>query len=215
MGNKKQKSTVEKSENKTIDSKYTNKLKVENEFYLEKILDKKHLLKFNKKIEKIGDEKSTDEVIEEYSTIYEKMIKEKYQKESSKQYNHKINGFINDKESKLKIIWGNCLDVLKKLRSESIHHMVTSPPYYNAREYSTWPDLNSYLDDMREIIREAYRVLENHRVFVFNIGDIFDNDNLTVKSVWGKRRLPLAAYFIKIFEEEGFTFVDGFIWDKG
>jgi len=65
------------------------------------------------------------------------------------------------------------------------------------------------------IIREAYRVLDNHRVFVFNVGDIFDNDNIQTTSTWGKRRIPLGAYFTKIFEEEGFTFVDDFIWDKG
>ena len=66
-----------------------------------------------------------------------------------------------------------------------------------------------------EIIKEAYRVLDNHRVFVFNVGDVSGNDNLVVNSVWGKRRLPLGVYFIKIFEECGFTFVDDFIWDKG
>lgn len=75
--------------------------------------------------------------------------------------------------------------------------------------------MNDYLDDMKKILTEAYRVLDNHRVFVFNIGDIFDNDNLKTRSVWGSRRLPLGAYFIKIFEEIGFTFVDDFIWDKG
>jgi len=93
--------------------------------------------------------------------------------------------------------------------------MVTSPPYYNAREYSQWKDMKAYLDDMREIIRESYRVLDNHRVFVFNVGDIFDNDNITTTSTWGKRRIPLGAYFTQIFEDEGFTFVDDFIWDKG
>ena len=66
--------------------------------------------------------------------------------------------------------------------------MVTSPPYYNAREYSQWDDLNKYLKDMRKIIAECYRVLDNHHVFVFNVGDIFDNDNITTKSVWGDRR---------------------------
>ena len=93
--------------------------------------------------------------------------------------------------------------------------MVTSPPYYNARDYSHWSNLDEYLSDMRCIIRESYRVLDNHRVFVWNVGDIFDNDNLFTTSVWGKRRIPLGAYFIKIFEEEGFTFVDDYIWDKG
>jgi DNA modification methylase len=93
--------------------------------------------------------------------------------------------------------------------------MVTSPPYYNAREYSHWKNLDKYFDDMKKIIKECYRVLDNHRVFIFNVGDIFDNDNLYTSSVWGKRRLPLGAYFINLFEKIGFTFVDDIIWDKG
>ena len=116
---------------------------------------------------------------------------------------------------KVKILWGDCLESLKQLPAESIQLMVTSPPYYNAREYSHWDDLNKYLDEMRRIVEQCYRVLDNHHVFAFNVGDIFDNDNLVVKSVWGKRRLPLGAYFIQLFEECGFTFVDDFIWDKG
>jgi DNA modification methylase len=68
---------------------------------------------------------------------------------------------------------------------------------------------------MKKIIKQCYRVLDNHRVFVFNVGDIFDNDNLYTTSVWGKRRLPLGAYFIQLFEKVGFTFVDDIIWDKG
>ncbi len=107
------------------------------------------------------------------------------------------------------------MQVLKKLKSESIHCIVTSPPYYNARKYSQWNNLNDYLDEMKKVIRESYRILDNHRVIVWNVGDIFDNDHLKTKAVWGKRRLPLGAYFIQIFEEEGFTFVDDFIWDKG
>ena len=107
------------------------------------------------------------------------------------------------------------LNALKKMDSESIQLMVTSPPYYNAREYSQWKDIHEYLDDMREIIKETHRVLDNHRVWVFNVGDIFSNPNTKTTSVWGKTRIPLGAYFTTMFEEEGFTFVDDFIWDKG
>jgi DNA modification methylase len=71
---------------------------------------------------------------------------------------------------------------MKGMKSESIHLMVTSPPYYNAREYSQWNNLNDYLNDMQKIIKESYRVLDNHRVFVFNVGDIFDNDNIATTS---------------------------------
>ena len=99
--------------------------------------------------------------------------------------------------------------------SESVQLMVTSPPYYNARDYSQWATLDDYLDEMSSIIKECYRVLDNHRPFVFNVGDIFDNDNRHTESSWGKRRIPLGAYFTKIFEDHGFQFVDDFIWDKG
>lgn len=146
--------------------------------------------------------------VEEFNKNYFNMIKQKYQN------NHPYTidpDLIVDQ----RIIWDDAYKVLKEVKSESIHCIVTSPPYYNARKYAQWDNLNDYLSDMRMIIKECYRVLDNHRVFVFNIGDIFDNDNLTTKSTWGNRRIPLSAYFIKIFEEEGFTFVDDIIWDKG
>ncbi len=164
------------------------------------------------KMQNLSVERAIDKWVKEY--IY--FIKNIYQNETSKNTkNNRLSSFIDSKDDGIKLIWGDCLSVLKNMKSESVGLMVTSPPYYNARDYSHWNNLNDYLDNMREIIRECYRVLDNHRVFVFNVGDIFDNDNLSTKSVWGKRRIPLGAYFTKIFEEEGFTFVDDFIWDKG
>ncbi|MBE6700573.1 MAG: site-specific DNA-methyltransferase [Ruminococcaceae bacterium] len=158
--------------------------------------------------------KKHDEIVSKWTEIYISNVKRKYQKEH--EYDDDIASFVeHNQPEKVKVIWGDCLNVLKSLKSESVHLMVTSPPYYNAREYSHWDDLKKYLEDMRAIIKEAYRVLDNHRVFVWNVGDIFDNDNLFTKSTWGKRRIPLGAYFISIFEEEGFTFVDDYIWDKG
>ena len=89
-------------------------------------------------------------------------------------FSKKLEKFLKEEDSNLKIIWGDCLNTLKKMNSESVQLMVTSPPYYNAREYSQWKDINDYLDDMREIIKETYRVLDNHRVWVFNVGDILN-----------------------------------------
>jgi len=159
--------------------------------------------------------KSTQEYVDYFDKVYCELIKKQYQMKTSSFYDTELCNFIEDKSSQIKIIWGDCNQVLKRMKSESVHLMVTSPPYYNAREYSKWENLNDYFLDMKEILTECYRVLDNHRVFVFNIGDIYDNDKLVTKSVWGKRRIPLGAYFIKLFEEIGFTFVDDFIWNKG
>jgi DNA modification methylase len=182
--------------------------------YLEAVFSCGRLNEFLSKVSFLRDIQNIDEIIKLFSDIYISFIKEDYQR-LYQASDERIVKFIDDKNSDAKIIWGNCLEVLRAMKSESIHLMVTSPPYYNARDYSNWRNLNDYLDDMKKIINQAYRVLDNHRVFVFNVGDIYDNDNLTTKSVWGKRRIPLGAYFIKIFEEAGFSFIDDFIWDKG
>ena len=55
------------------------------------------------------------------------------------------------KKSSQKILWGDCLEVLKAMKSESIGAMVTSPPYYNAREYAQYKNLQEYLDFMEEV----------------------------------------------------------------
>jgi len=197
-----------------MEKNYLNEILKTSKKYLEKVFTKEELESLLQEL-KDRDNETNEEVIRMFMDTYHKHMKIKFQKEDSPNHNKELYSFLKEKTDKVKIYWGDVYDFLKKCPSESIHLMVTSPPYYNAREYSQWSDLNKYLDDMRKIIKESYRVLENHRVFVFNVGDIFDNDNLVVKSVWGKRRLPLGAYFIKIFEECGFTFVDDFIWDKG
>ncbi len=98
------------------------------------------------------------------------------------------------------------------LEDESVDLVVTSPPYFNARDYSQWETVDDYLKDMKEIVKEIYRVLKNHKVFVLNIGDIICK---TGKQKYTSRKLPLCAYFIVMCEEIGFEFVDDFIWDKG
>ena len=196
---------------------YLNTIIKKSKKYIQKTFDKQRYMEFLGAIKRIDDpNKSKETIVLEFIRIYEKFVKEDYQKRTAlPEKNEKLIDFIQDKNTDVKIVWGDSFDTIRQLDSESIHLMVTSPPYYNARKYSQWPNLNEYLNNMRKIIHECYRVLDNHRVFVFNIGDTYSNDNLVTKSVWGARRLPLGCYLLKIFEEEGFTFVDDFIWDKG
>ena len=192
---------------------YLNTILSKSDNYLKELFKENEYKKFIKKISPLYSIKERENVVLEFQKIYYNFIKEREQKQ--RKYNVALDTFIDSTESNKKIIWGDCYEALKKMKNESIHCMVTSPPYYNAREYSQWENLDKYFKDMEKIIKECYRVLDNHRVFVFNVGDIFDNDNLYTTSVWGKRRLPLGAYFIQLFEKVGFTFVDDIIWDKG
>jgi DNA modification methylase len=181
-----------------------------NEEILKSIIKDDQILKIIK--EKYNKSNNQNENI--YNFIYSyingmKMIHQDY-----KNFNYSLYQSIIANNN-VKILWGNCLDRLKSLPSESVGLMCTSPPYYNARDYSTWNNLNDYLSFMTDIIKECYRVLDNHRVFVFNVSDVVDNDNLSDIKCWGERKIPLPSYFVKIFEDCGFTYVDDIIWDKG
>ena len=111
-----------------------------------------------------------------------------------------------------KIYNEDCLEGMKKIEDNSVDLVVTSPPYFNARQYSNWDSLEDYLEDMRNILKECKRVVKNYNMIVLNVGDIIcspDGRNST------KRKYPLGAYFTMIFEELGMVFIDDIIWDKG
>jgi len=109
----------------------------------------------------------------------------------------------------------NCITFLSELTDNVIDNMITSPPYYNAREYSTWKNLYNYLNDMYKITKLSYDKLKDGGIFFYNIGDIFDNPNTVVKSTMGNKRVPLGAYMILVFQKAGFELLDNIIWDKG
>lgn len=112
-----------------------------------------------------------------------------------------------------KVIQGDSKEKMKELGDESVHLMVTSPPYFNARDYSLWGNFNLYMEDMRVIFTEAYRVLSNHRYIVVNVGGIISKG--TEEFGWSRRKYALGAHFTVMLEEIGFTFIDDYIWDKG
>lgn len=109
----------------------------------------------------------------------------------------------------------DCFHVLKSLHDNTISGAVTSPPYYNAKEYSQWSNIYTYLYDMYNISNEIFRVLMDGGVYLFNIFDYFDNENNIVFSAMGKKRMILGAYMLDIFERIGFSIQGNIIWDKG
>ena len=101
---------------------------------------------------------------------------------------------------------------MKMIPDNSIDLIVTSPPYFNAREYSQWETLEEYLSDMKDILKECKRVVKNHKYIIYNVGDIVSHIG---GAKWNNRKLPLGAYFTTMMEELGLLFIDDIIWDKG
>ncbi|TPR26257.1 site-specific DNA-methyltransferase [Apilactobacillus micheneri] len=97
----------------------------------------------------------------------------------------------------------------------NIKSAVTSPPYYNAREYSHWDNFICYLIDMMINAKATFNSMDNNSTYIYNVGDIVDQDNVYIKSHMSKSRLMLGFYSALVATIAGFSFNGDFIWDKG
>ena len=103
-----------------------------------------------------------------------------------------------------KIVVGDAREVLKHIPDQSVHLMVTSPPYNVGKEYDEDLTLEEYLDFIEEVMREVYRVLVWGGRVCFNVANL-----------GRKPYIPLHAYLIERFEKIGFLLRGEIIWDKG
>lgn len=110
---------------------------------------------------------------------------------------------------------GDAFDVLSQLPDEIFDGAVTSPPYYNAREYAQWDNVYCYLYDMYNINLQVFRCLKRGALYLFNIFDYFDNEKTIVFSAMGQRRMILSAYIVDMFRRIGFVLLGNIAWDKG
>lgn len=114
-----------------------------------------------------------------------------------------------------KVYHDDCFNVLSSMEENTVDGAITSPPYYNAREYSHWDNIYCYLYDMYNHARQLYHVLKPGAYYLYNIFDYFDNENNVVFSAMGKKRMILGAYIINMFARIGFEIVQNTIWYKG
>ncbi|MFM6004938.1 MAG: DNA-methyltransferase, partial [Sphaerospermopsis kisseleviana] len=117
--------------------------------------------------------------------------------------------------TQLDLYQGDAFEIICHLNSNSLGGAVTSPPYYNARDYANWDNIYCYLYDMYNIAKELYRCLKPGSPCLFNIFDYFDNENIIVFSDMGKKRLILSSYMSFIFRYIGFEHIGNIAWDKG
>ena len=81
----------------------------------------------------------------------------------------------------IKIIQGNCLDKLKELPAESVDTCITSPPYFNLRDYQQPGQLGledtfqDYIDNLVEVFEEVKRVLKPEGTLWLNLGDSYSS----------------------------------------
>ena len=93
----------------------------------------------------------------------------------------------------VRILHGDCRDVLKTLPDASVHCCVTSPPYFGLRDYGhagqigLEPTPSEYVAQMVEVFREVRRVLRDDGTLWLNLGDSYAGTGKSGGGAQGKR----------------------------
>jgi DNA modification methylase len=92
------------------------------------------------------------------------------------------------------ILQGDCIEVLHTLPAQSVHCVVTSPPYFGLRDYGTAGQIGlertvaEYVDKLVQVFRGLWHVLRDDGTAWLNLGDSYcgggphHGDNNTGKS---------------------------------
>ncbi len=134
--------------------------------------------------------------------------------DSSKFYNSKLYSTLEEQkevdktENKLpdelvnKFILGSA-ENMKELPDNSIHLMITSPPYNVSKVYDDDLSLKEYLQLLENSFKETYRVLVNGGRACINVANL-----------GRKPYIPLSDYISKIMLEIGYNMRGEIIWNK-
>jgi site-specific DNA-methyltransferase (adenine-specific) len=100
------------------------------------------------------------------------------------------------------IINGSCTN-MKEIPDNSLHLMITSPPYNVSKEYDDDLSLTEYLNLLKNAFAETYRVLINGGRACVNVANL-----------GRKPYIPLSDYISKMMIEIGFNMRGEIIWNK-
>jgi len=110
------------------------------------------------------------------------------------------------------VIYNHSSANMEELTDESVQCILTSPPYWNQRDYGGASDeigreesLDEYLDHLMEIFAECYRVLSSQGCLFIVIGDKFHNGCLQLLG-------PRLA--IRLVDDQKWILRNDLIWNK-
>ena len=105
---------------------------------------------------------------------------------------------------------------MNELRDRSVHLIITSPPYWQLKDYGTDNQIGfndsyeNYINNLNLVWSECHRVLHEGCRLCINIGDQF------ARSVYYGRYkvIPIHSEIIRFCETIGFDFMGQIIWQK-
>lgn len=109
------------------------------------------------------------------------------------------------------LLIGDCESTLSRIKNNIVNLVFTSPPYYNAKDYSQYKSYSDYLNKMKNVFLKVRNVLEDGRFLIVNVSPVITKrTGREFESI----RYPIHFDFHKILNEIGFEFIDEIIWIK-
>lgn len=126
-----------------------------------------------------------------------------------------LNNFLNGSDCVAHFECGDSLEILRNLPDQCIDCVITSPPYWQQREYDhnggskfvplgDEADPNDYVANLVEIFEEMRRVIKNKGSLWLNLGDKYHEKNL-MGMPW---RVAIAM------QDKGWILRNDIIWDQ-
>lgn len=109
------------------------------------------------------------------------------------------------------VVQGDVREVLDKVPDDSIHLTFTSPPYYNARDYSIYSSYKEYLSFLEEVFKKVYRITKEGRFLIVNTSPIIIP---RVGRQYSSKRYPIPYDLHPLLIQMGWEFIDDIIWEK-
>jgi len=105
---------------------------------------------------------------------------------------------------------------MKELEDNSIDLIITSPPYWQLKDYGSQNEIGyntsyeEYINHLNLVWNEAYRVLDNGCRLCINIGDQYAR-----AAFYGRYKIiPIRTEIIKFCESIGLDYMGAIIWQK-
>ncbi len=109
------------------------------------------------------------------------------------------------------IVHGDVRDILKLVQDDSVHLTFTSPPYYNARDYSIYQSYKEYLEFLKNVFTEVHRITKEGRFFLLNTSPIIIP---RVGRKYSSKRYPIPYDIHPLLIKMGWEFIDDIVWVK-
>ena len=109
------------------------------------------------------------------------------------------------------IVHGDVRAILKSVPKESIHLTFTSPPYYNARDYSIYPSYEDYLKFLDNVFKEVHRVTKEGRFLLINTSPIIIP---RISRQHSSKRFPIPYDLHNYIVNSGWEYIDDIVWLK-